>query len=201
MARFEQSTAATEGPAWSSVAAGWVEHWSGFAAPAREAVALATGIGRASRCSMSAAEAGSSASSRPYEGTRVSGIDAAEGLIEFARPRLPPADLRVGPIEQLPWPDDSFDVVSGFNAFQSRPTSSPPSTRHRGCPGAAAGSRSATGGGSRTGKSHAIFEPLSTLKPRQGESDPIGEPGLLEGLARQAGRTPQRADEVEVPYA
>jgi hypothetical protein len=33
-------------------------------------------------------------------------------------PRLPHADLRVGPIEQLPWPDDSFDVVSGFNAFQ-----------------------------------------------------------------------------------
>jgi ubiquinone/menaquinone biosynthesis C-methylase UbiE len=51
-------------------------------------------------------------------GARVSGIDAAAGLIEFARGRLPHADLRVGAIEQLPWPDDSFDVVSGFNAFQ-----------------------------------------------------------------------------------
>jgi trans-aconitate methyltransferase len=60
-------------------------------------------------------------------GARVSGIDAAAGLIEVARRRLPEADLRVGAIEQLP--DD-----------------------------------------------------------------------VLEGLARQAGLTPQRADEVEMPY-
>jgi hypothetical protein len=33
MTGFEQSTAATEGLAWNSVAAGWVEHWAGFAAP------------------------------------------------------------------------------------------------------------------------------------------------------------------------
>jgi ubiquinone/menaquinone biosynthesis C-methylase UbiE len=48
----------------------------------------------------------------------VSGIDAAKALIEFARRRVSAADLRVGPIEQLPWPDDSFDLVTGFNAFQ-----------------------------------------------------------------------------------
>jgi hypothetical protein len=38
------------------------------------------------------------------------------------------------------------------------------------------------------------------LKAQQGESHPIGEPGVLEELARQAGLTPQRADQVEVPY-
>jgi 2-polyprenyl-3-methyl-5-hydroxy-6-metoxy-1,4-benzoquinol methylase len=35
-------------------------------------------------------------------GARVSGSDAAEGLVEIARCRLPEADLRVGPIERLP---------------------------------------------------------------------------------------------------
>jgi len=45
------------------------------------------------------------------------GIDASEALIAFARRRLPSADLRVGEMEALPWGDDSFDIVTGFNAF------------------------------------------------------------------------------------
>ena len=51
-------------------------------------------------------------------GATVSGIDAAEGMIDRARARLSDADLRVGAIENLPWDDDSFDVVTGFNSFQ-----------------------------------------------------------------------------------
>src|SRR5436309_9201148 len=45
------------------------------------------------------------------------GIDASEALIAFARTRLPNADLRVGEMEELPWGDDSFDLVTGFNSF------------------------------------------------------------------------------------
>jgi hypothetical protein len=43
-------------------------------------------------------------------------------------------------------------------------------------------------------------ERLAQTAARSGESHPIGEPGVLEGLAREAGLTPQRGDEVEVPY-
>jgi SAM-dependent methyltransferase len=45
------------------------------------------------------------------------GIDAAEALVDFARTRLPAADLRVGEMEALPWDDDTFDLVTGFNSF------------------------------------------------------------------------------------
>jgi SAM-dependent methyltransferase len=45
------------------------------------------------------------------------GVDASEALIELARTRLPDADLRVGEMEALPYPDDAFDLVTGFNAF------------------------------------------------------------------------------------
>ena len=31
--------------------------------------------------------------------------------------RLPDADLRVGEMEALPWDDDTFDLVTGFNSF------------------------------------------------------------------------------------
>ncbi|HST25747.1 MAG TPA: class I SAM-dependent methyltransferase [Gaiellaceae bacterium] len=45
------------------------------------------------------------------------GIDAAESLVDVARDRLPNADIRVGEMESLPWEDDAFDLVTGFNAF------------------------------------------------------------------------------------
>jgi SAM-dependent methyltransferase len=42
----------------------------------------------------------------------------APGMIEVARERLPDGDFRVGDMETLPWPDGSFDVITGFNSFQ-----------------------------------------------------------------------------------
>jgi ubiquinone/menaquinone biosynthesis C-methylase UbiE len=51
-------------------------------------------------------------------GATVAGIDAAEPLIRIAGDRSPEADLRVGDLERLPWPDDSFDLVTRFSSFQ-----------------------------------------------------------------------------------
>lgn len=51
-------------------------------------------------------------------GATVSGLDAAEGLINAARDRLPDADLRVGEIEGLPYNSETFDRVCSFNVIQ-----------------------------------------------------------------------------------
>jgi SAM-dependent methyltransferase len=50
-------------------------------------------------------------------GARLFGLDASDALIEFARRRIPHADLRVGEMEALPYDDETFDLVTGFNAF------------------------------------------------------------------------------------
>jgi SAM-dependent methyltransferase len=50
-------------------------------------------------------------------GARVFGLDASETLIEIARTRVPDADLRVGDMQFLPYEDDTFDLVTGFNSF------------------------------------------------------------------------------------
>jgi ubiquinone/menaquinone biosynthesis C-methylase UbiE len=50
-------------------------------------------------------------------GARVFGFDASESLLEVARKRVPNADLRAGDMESLPYDDDSFDLVTGFNSF------------------------------------------------------------------------------------
>jgi ubiquinone/menaquinone biosynthesis C-methylase UbiE len=51
-------------------------------------------------------------------GAVVHGIDADAERLEQALERVPGADLRLGLLEDLPWPDATFDVVTGFNAFQ-----------------------------------------------------------------------------------
>jgi SAM-dependent methyltransferase len=50
-------------------------------------------------------------------GLEPSGIDASEELLRLARRRLPDADLRLGDMQQLPYPDDGFDLVTGFTSF------------------------------------------------------------------------------------
>jgi SAM-dependent methyltransferase len=50
-------------------------------------------------------------------GAAVAGIDASPALLERARRRVPGAELVAGDMEALPWADDTFDAVTGFNAF------------------------------------------------------------------------------------
>lgn len=50
-------------------------------------------------------------------GARAFGLDASTALLDVARQRVPDADLRVGDMEALPYDDDTFDLVCGFNSF------------------------------------------------------------------------------------
>jgi len=48
----------------------------------------------------------------------VVGIDASRALVEISRERVPSGRFDVGDMQFLPYEDDSFDVVTGFNSFQ-----------------------------------------------------------------------------------
>jgi len=48
----------------------------------------------------------------------ITGLDATVELVEVARRRLPAYPFLVGEMEQLPLPDEAYDVVTGFNSFQ-----------------------------------------------------------------------------------
>jgi SAM-dependent methyltransferase len=50
-------------------------------------------------------------------GARVSGIDASSRMVHVARLRSPHADVRVGDMFDLPWPDATFDVVTSFRGI------------------------------------------------------------------------------------
>jgi SAM-dependent methyltransferase len=51
-------------------------------------------------------------------GAIVTGVDATPELLDVARQRTPTADLRVGDIQELPFGDAAFDVVTAFNSIQ-----------------------------------------------------------------------------------
>jgi ubiquinone/menaquinone biosynthesis C-methylase UbiE len=48
---------------------------------------------------------------RRLGGDRVAAADPSEPFVEGCRSRVPDADVRLAPAEQLPWDDDSFDVA------------------------------------------------------------------------------------------
>jgi SAM-dependent methyltransferase len=136
MTGSEKTTAAIEGPAWSAGPSGWVEHWARFAARAREAVGRAAGIEAGASVLDVGCGSGEFCELAAARGAQVSGIDAAAGLVEVARRRLPEADLRVGPIERLPWRDESFDLVTTFRrpGGRQQPGDGPEDPRGRGVP-------------------------------------------------------------------
>ena len=123
------------------------------------------------------------------------GLDASEALIAFSRGRLPAADLRVGEMEALPWPDDTFDLVTGFNSFffandmvaalgEAGRVAKPGSPvviqvwgAHERCDLEAM---------------KLIARPFLPPRPPDAPSDPdLSQPGALETLAVAAGLTPE----------
>ncbi len=51
-------------------------------------------------------------------GAKVTGVDAAENLLAIAQSRVAAGLFRVADLEELPFTDKAFDVVTGFNSFQ-----------------------------------------------------------------------------------
>lgn len=51
-------------------------------------------------------------------GARVSAFDCSESLLDLARQRLPDAEWRLGELEDVPFPDASFDAVMAINTLQ-----------------------------------------------------------------------------------
>ena len=111
-------TAEANGRLWGARAHDWAEVQEGQCAAAYHAVLAHAGVGPGTRHLDVGCGAGMAASLSAARGAAVCGIDAAEALLAIARQRTPAGDFRQGDVEALPFEDDSFDLVTGFNAFQ-----------------------------------------------------------------------------------
>lgn len=136
--------------------------------------------------------------------TNVAGIDASAAFIDIARERLPRHNFRVGEMEMLPHADGSFDVVTGFNAFQyaASPINALREARRVAQPESAV--VIATWGLPEDCEAAGHLKALGALMP----PPPPGAPGpfalsdgaKLKALASEAGLTPIEVVDVECPW-
>ena len=124
MSRHSPDTSGDPRPAWRQVDEGWGRRAVDFAtlsepANCREYVALHhhLGVGPGDRLLDMACGSGLAVELATAVGASCSGIDASPRLIAVARDRNPNADLRVGDMQNLPWSDASFDVVTSFRGI------------------------------------------------------------------------------------
>jgi ubiquinone/menaquinone biosynthesis C-methylase UbiE len=137
-------------------------------------------------------------------GAHVAGLDAAEASLEIARERTPQGDFRAGEIEDLPWPDNAFDVVTSFNAFQYAADllNALREARRVARPGGCVAM--AVWGRQEDCETVAVVAALSKLLPPPPPGAPgpfaLSAPGRVEGLLQQAGLTPFASGEVDCPF-
>lgn len=137
-------------------------------------------------------------------GANIFGLDASQELISIARERVPDGNFQVGELELLPYKDESFDIVTGFNSFQyaSNPIQALKEAKrvtHQGgvvvigtwgriedCEG-----------------SVVVFALRSILPPPQPNAPgpfALADENILRNLAKEAGLTPLEIIDVECPF-
>lgn len=136
--------------------------------------------------------------------TNASGIDASAAFIEIAHERLPSRNFRVGEMESMPYADGSFDVVTGFNAFQyaASPKNALREARRVTQPGGVI--VVATWGLPADCEAAGHLKALGALMPPPPPGAPgpfaLSEDSKLKALATEAGLTPIAVVDVECPW-
>lgn len=196
-------TAKTQGEIWGTRARDWAEVQEGIAIPLYEVVlqklkvsegfsVLDIGCGSGTFCEMAA-----------KLGARVSGIDAAELLLTIAGERVADGDFRVGEMEELPYADQTFDVVTGFSSFQF--AANPINAMRE----ASRVSRNgivviAVFGRPEENETTAVIKALGSLLPPPPPDAPgpyaLSADGALEAIATKAGMTPGVIGTIECPF-
>ncbi len=117
-AEASTTSSAVNGRLWGLFANDWAEIQEKTCLPVYRATFDHVGLTPGEKYLDVGCGAGLAAQIAAERGAVVSGLDAAEKLLEIARARVEEGDFRVGELEKLPFADDMFDVVTGFNSFQ-----------------------------------------------------------------------------------
>jgi SAM-dependent methyltransferase len=196
-------SAGAQGALWGARARDWAEVQEPVSRPLYEAVLRTVDIGAGAPVLDVGCGAGLFCTFVAERGARVSGVDAAAALLAIAKARVPHGDFREGEMEALPYPDRTFEVVTGFNAFQfaKRPEAALAEARRVARSGAPV--VIATWGKPEDSEAAQYLAALRPLLPPAPPGAPgpfaLSADGALAAFARRAGLTPQRVAEVECP--
>jgi SAM-dependent methyltransferase len=198
-------TAERNSDLWGQRARDWSEVQEGMVRPLFEAVLDATDVGHDTRLLDVGCGAGMAAQLARERGARVAGFDATEPLLEVARERVPDADFRSGDMEELPFEDGGFNLVTGFNSFQF--AGDPAQALREAARVAEPGAPIAVGTWGRPDQCEAaiVLKVSSELGPppppgRVPGPFALSEPGALEGFVEQAGLSAGEPVDVPTPW-
>jgi SAM-dependent methyltransferase len=110
------TNATVQGRLWSSDPQGWAETAEGRIRPLYERVLDRLDLRPGVRLLDVGCGAGLFAELAARRGADVTGLDAAPGLVEYARRRRPGARYVVEDLEHMPFDSGAFDVVTAFNS-------------------------------------------------------------------------------------
>ncbi len=105
------------GAAWGHSPRDWAYLFEPYARDAAEHIFDSVDVGSATDLFDMACGSGYATARAARRGARTHGLDASEALIDIARIRNPRGNFRVGTMFDLPYPDDSFDLVTSFNGI------------------------------------------------------------------------------------
>jgi ubiquinone/menaquinone biosynthesis C-methylase UbiE len=200
-------SAGVQGDLWGERARDWadvLEGWNGWGIPLYRHVLERVPVGSGTNLLDVGCGAGRFCRIAADRGAGVAGIDAAGPLVEIARERVPDGDFRVGEMEDLPWADDSFDVVTGFNSFFIAADIVNALREARRVARPAASIAMTVFGRPERCESTPVFASLAQFAPSRSNEETqdglaLHEDGVLERVAAEAGLTPIEAGYVQVP--
>ncbi len=181
------------GAAWGHAPTDWACLYEHYAVEAMSAMFAGVGVGTGMDMLDVACGAGMGIRFALGCGARVAGIDAAEGLIAIAQERNPGADIRLGSMFDLPWPDASFDAAVSVNGIWGDCDAALREMRRVVKPGGRV-AISFWGDGSNGAPldSRPVFKALAELTPAVAvdgmrKTNRIAKPGAAEAMLRDAG--------------
>src|SRR2546421_8756423 len=115
----QMGSSAVEGRLWGVRADDWAAIQERQVAAAYESALGALHVGPDTKLLDVGCGAGMFLRLAADRGADVHGLDASEGLLAHARARVPGAPLLQGELEDLPYADAGFVVVTGVNSVQN----------------------------------------------------------------------------------
>ena len=112
------STKSIQGKLWSTAPPYWAQHFEPWFSPMYQVVLKQLELSEKDRLLDAGCGSGLFTHLAARTGAEVIGVDAAQGLLELARTRNPQISFLQEDLETLPFKDNNFDVVTGFNSFQ-----------------------------------------------------------------------------------
>jgi SAM-dependent methyltransferase len=198
-------TAIIQAQLWGVRARDWAEVQEATFTPLFETVLDQTGVGAGTTVLDIGCGSGLFCLLAAQRGAHVSGLDASEPLLTIARERTPHGSFRMGEMEELPYPERSFDLVTGFNSFQfaADPLNALREARRVTRPGG----KLVIGvfGLPQDCDARYYFAALGKLLPPPPPGTPgpfaLSVDGALEALVASTGLQPGKAEEIDIPWA